>query len=188
MMVHNGNIWGFPMGVPQYGWFLWTGKSHLEMDDWGVALFQEPPYTMHCSQFTCWNNCIKFVLFFRTLLSSRQHSGLATSISCSIQWQLQLWVLDVSNFLTWWINKSVCFPLNRSPIFIKLQVFVDTSPMKHHKNFPLIARRCPGVSWPVNSSFRIFMIYLMGAEQWLLNPCWLMISSGIILPKIYWGL
>ena len=23
-------------------------------------------------------------------------------------------------------------------------------------------------------------------EQWLLNPCWLMISSGIILPFIYW--
>ena len=25
-------------------------------------------------------------------------------------------------------------------------------------------------------------------EQWLLNPCWLMISSGIVLPFIYWGL
>ena len=24
-------------------------------------------------------------------------------------------------------------------------------------------------------------------EQWLLNPCWLMISSGIVLPFIYWG-
>ena len=32
--------WGYPIA----GWFLWTGKSHLEIDDdLGVPLFQETP-------------------------------------------------------------------------------------------------------------------------------------------------
>ena len=32
--------WGCPkLGVPQMvGWFLWTGKSHGYMDDWGVSM------------------------------------------------------------------------------------------------------------------------------------------------------
>ena len=69
-MVNDGEWWCI-MGI--YGAFQWgypnmdgfcERENSIKMDDWGVALFQEPPYTMHCSQFTCWNNCIKFVLFF----------------------------------------------------------------------------------------------------------------------------
>ena len=29
------------MGVPQNGWLVYNGKSHLEIDDLGVPLFQE---------------------------------------------------------------------------------------------------------------------------------------------------
>ena len=44
------NIWGFPkLGVPQMVG-LCHGKSHLEMDDWGVSLFQETTIYIYINQ------------------------------------------------------------------------------------------------------------------------------------------
>ena len=136
------------------------------------------------------------------------------SYSTTIPSLIILWLVVLSNYIPWyrmicqyipigipWILVIVIHTRNSpmilnlsslNPIKIPLFPCFCSMPQKHIvplcETFPRISSPMNSCSsWWLNAFNHHFLSPKTPGEQCDLNPCWLMISWGIIPPFIYWG-